>query len=194
MSELEANHGYYLVLKPDRNWDVVRDYLREQGMEEVRTVENPGAINQIEEIWANELQTDSVHIVDDPISGTDYLRILGEQAESYAYEMAVSLPVFLPAALFEDLRNAGSRNEVVDILFRIAVSFPEYHEEAEHAFDYFSQDEHPMMRRAAMQAMAYRTIPEYFPMLERARDNDPDAENRAFAAELLEAMEGGGRP
>lgn len=138
------------------------------------------------EMWATEDKKNAVSYVEDPISGMSYLHFQGPDHRKLVRELPVSR--YPPEEVIEKACMARKHDSRVDAIMRLAITFPSYDEDAYRIFCAYLEAEHPLLRAATLNAMAYRSWPEFNPLFEKVAREDPDGEVRAQAERLLPVM------
>ncbi len=158
---------------------LVRDHVRS----------GDGQKEPYEQVWANEEQSTAVHYVEDPISGTHYLWVRGEDTPELIVDLRNRLLSFDPEELIELAHEAKTHDDRVKAVFRLAVTFPRFEPDVFDVFEaYVTHKPDPLLRRATLNAIAYCGWPESIPLLERVAKEDEDEQVRQTAQRLLPAL------
>lgn len=176
----------YIVLKPESGRDEFARQATALKLAHHETREGDGEKRAYEEVWATPDQRSAVHYVEDPVSGTRFLWVRGANVQKFSYEFTKRLDTYVPEEVVEDALKTTPHDEQVRAIFRLAVTFPTYDEDAFRVFEaYATKAPDPLLRRATLNAMAYRCWPEFIPVFEKVEKRDRDPDVRATAARLL---------
>lgn len=176
----------YRVLRPDITRETFAKAATAVGLTKHSTLEGDGHKVAYEEIWVTPDQKNAVRFVDDPLTGTKFLRGQGPRRASYVRELQTKVKTYPPEEIIEQAQDAKQHDEQVQAIFRVAVTFPQFEPTAFEVFRaYATRAEDPVLRRATLNAMAYRSWKEFIPLMEEVADKDPDDEVRTTAQHLL---------
>jgi len=178
--------GIFSVVKPPFSRQKMAAAAERLGLHLHKTQEGDGDKVAYAEMWMTEDRKNAVSYVEDPISGMTYLHFQGPNHRRIIRELPVSL--YPPEEVIEKACSARKHDSRVDAIMRLAITFAAYDEDAYKIFCAYLQAEHPLLRAATLNAMAYRSWPEFNPLFEQAAQEDPDSEVRAQAARLLPVM------
>lgn len=177
--------GEYRVLHPSVERGKFEQLAREIGLVQHKVWEGDGKTQAYDQVWVSEDQANAVHYVEDPFTGTKFVNMIGARSRSLLHWLE-ALPHFTREELIELAEAPSTHDEKVDVLHRLAVATPEYDPEVFSIFDRATRlPDAPLLREAAVNALAYHAWPELAPLLERLIDSDPDEKVRARAARLL---------
>ena len=147
-----------------------------------------GARKAYQQVWVNKHRTAAVNYLEDPLIGGAYVALRGDQDEiaSLTRELAMRLDLYDQDDAIELAVGARSRDVQVDAIYRVAVVFPKYDPRAFQIFEtYATNAPDALLREAAVNAMAYRSWPEFAPLLEKIAANDASTEVRELASQVL---------
>ena len=177
--------GTFLVLPEYLGYADFQDLASQQGWKLIKTYSGDGKLEPFDEVWATSNRRNSIHFVDDPITGTKHLWVWGPDDKELLLVIFRRLPAYEPDDLIEGAFDELSHNEMVDNLFRIAVAFPNFNKNAFHVFQAYSHHPDPLIRKATMQAIGYRLWDESLGLLERVAEDDADEGVRRFTSDML---------
>jgi hypothetical protein len=172
---LEEDIGYedFVAVAQDQGWIKYKTYFRDENN------------RRFEEVWATEDKANAIHYIDDPISGTRFLWVRGPKISELLFEIVGRLPAYEPEELIEMAIEASEYDEAVDALFRIGVGFPNFDPKAFAVFEIYLRQPSPLLRKATVQAIAYRLWPESIKLIEKVVQEEPDEGVRQFAESIL---------
>jgi hypothetical protein len=181
-----AADDLYRVLRPDITREAFAKAATAVGLTKHSTLEGDGHKVAYEEIWTTPDQKNAVRFVEDPLSGTKFLRGQGPRRASYVRELQTKMKTYPPEEIIEQAQDAKNHDDQVQAIFRVAVTFPKFDPAAFEVFRVYAIcAKNPMLRRATFNAMAYRGWSEFIPLMEEAASKDPDEEVRKTAQRLL---------
>ncbi|NMO21846.1 HEAT repeat domain-containing protein [Pyxidicoccus fallax] len=189
----------YVVLKPGVKRQEFEQAALAVGLVKHREREGDGQKESYQQIWATQDEENSVHYVEDPLSGTTFFSIRGPKQQSLVFELARRVWAFAPEELIELAQEAETHDEQVKAVFRLAVANPRYQPDVFNVFSvYATKPPNPLLRAATLNAIGYRCWPECIPLLEGVARDDADAQVRQTAERLLpylrQAAERANRP
>ncbi|MTJ10965.1 hypothetical protein FJR04_25430 [Anabaena sp. UHCC 0204] len=117
--------------------------------------------------------------------GTRFLWVRGPEIRQLLFEIVRRLPAYEPEELIEMASTATEHDEVVDVLFRIAVGFPNFDPQVFRVFETYLKHPTPLLREATVQAIAYRLWPESVKLIEKVVQEDTDEDVQQFAQSIL---------
>ncbi|MTJ51922.1 hypothetical protein FJR38_04160 [Anabaena sp. UHCC 0253] len=182
MSQFE---GEILVLEEDINYDDFLGVAQKQGWIKYKTYLPDEKNKRFEEVWATPDKANAIHYIDDSISGTRFLWVRGPEIRQLLFEIVRRLPAYEPEELIEMASTATEHDEVVDVLFRIAVGFPNFDPQVFRVFETYLKHPTPLLREATVQAIAYRLWPESVKLIEKVVQEDTDEDVQQFAQSIL---------
>lgn len=183
---MDQTQGEYLVLYSDLGREDFVRVAEGRGWIKEKTREGDGDKVSYQEIWTTPDRTGVVNYVDDPLSGTRFLWLHGAGMDQILREIAARLPCYDQEDLLDLAAQPEDHDEAVQAVMRIAVGFPRFDPRALRVFEIYLQHPSPLLRRATIQAIAYRRWPEGLPLLEKVAQEDPDEAVRAFARRVLD--------
>lgn len=179
-------HGICFALKPGTTRDQVAAAASKAGLVLVNRTEGDGERLSYEEAWATADGAVSVHYVEDPLVNVSYLVLRDRGTHQLTASFLADLPAFGHAEALDLARQATDRNDQVRGLYRLAVMFPSFDPDAFDVFAaYATRAQTPLLREAAVDAMGYRSWPQFIPLLEQIEQQDSDAEVRQRAKVIL---------
>lgn len=182
--------GTFLVLPEYLGYKDFRDLASQQGWKLIKTNAGDGKLEPFDEVWATSNERNSVHFVDDPVTGTKHLWVWGADEKELLLAIFKRLPAYEPEDFIEGAFDEMSHNEIVDNLFRMAVAFPNFDPNAFHVFQAYLNHPEPLIRKATVQAIGYRLWDESLGLLERVAEDDADEGVRKFASDILRDVRG----
>lgn len=177
--------GEFLVLHEDITHDYFVKVAEGQDWIKYKTYPGDGRKERFEEVWTTQNKANAIHYIDDPISGTCFLWVRGSQLRELLFEIDGRIPAYEPEELIEMLVEADEHDEIVDALFRIAVGFPNFDVRVFHIFENYLIHPSHLMRKATIQAIAYRLWPESIELLKKVVQEDFDESVRQFAQSII---------
>jgi hypothetical protein len=153
------------------------------GLEKHSTLEGDGDKVAEEEIWVTPDKQNAIRWVEDPLLGLTFLRFQGPLRQRLVRDLKVKMHP--PEEVIEMAQRAKKHDSQVDAIARLAITFPDYDEEAFALFVRYLQMQHPLLRRATLNAMGYRCWAEFIPLMEHVAQSDPAEEVRKTAERLL---------
>ncbi len=183
-----------LVLRPGASRHKVREVLESVGLHLADVLQGDGQRLSQEEIWAKPDRTQVVAIVEDPLVHVVYLAIRGKNERRLAAALQSRIPTYTQSESIALARDAIAHDDRVRAIYRIAVMFPYFDAHALEIFRTFAMDaQDPTLREATVDAMLYRSWPEFIPLLEQmARDDRADSV-RQRVADVLAHLQAAGR-
>ncbi|MBD2766516.1 HEAT repeat domain-containing protein [Hymenobacter sp. BT664] len=177
--------GEILVLEEDIGYEDFIKVAQGQGWIKHKTYFPDENSRRFEEVWATEDKANAIHYIDDSISGTCFLWVRGPKINELLFEIVRRLPAYEPEELIEMASAASEHDEMVSALFRIGVGFPNFDSKAFRVFEAYLTAPTPLLRKATVQAIAYRMWPESTKLLEKVVQEDHDEGVRQFAESIL---------
>ena len=101
------------------------------------------------------------------------------------HDLCCRLPAYEPEELLENAAEAEDHDEAVEAVLKVAAAFPRFDSGALRVFITYLKSPYPTIRKATLQAIAYRLWPETSPLLETVVQEDPDEDVRDFARTIL---------
>ncbi len=177
--------GSVLVLEEYIGYE---DFLRvatEKGWIKYKTYEGDGETTTFEEVWTTTERDSAIHYIKDHVVITEFIWIRGTKVEELQFEIARRLPSYPDDELIEMAVNAEDHDAAVDAIFKIAVGFPRFDANAMQVFEVYLTSSDTILRKATVQAIAYRLWTESLPLLEKVAQEDSDSDVRQFAQTIL---------
>ncbi|MGC4067427.1 MAG: hypothetical protein QM784_22830 [Polyangiaceae bacterium] len=180
-----AAEEVFRVLEPDVTREDFHRAAQDMGFSLVNTWPSRNSSEAYEEVWSVPDRTQAIHYLEDPISGTNYLRIRGPNTEKLLFELR-RVPYFYPEELLEEAAEADNHDDQVKAAFRLTVTFPQFEPNVYKLLEaYATQDADALLRQATLNAIAYRCWPQFSALFEDLSRNDPDERVRETAKRLL---------
>jgi hypothetical protein len=180
--------GKFIVLEEDIAHEDFLELAEAQGWIHYRTYRPEQDKDRFEEVWLTPDEQHAIHFIDDPITGTHHIWARGSNLKKILFVLHSWLPAYEPEELLQMALEADNPDEAIDALFRIAVAFPTFHEAALGIFQHYLSHPSTLIRKATVQAIAYRAWPEGMSLLEKVADEDLDEEVRGFSKKLLREL------
>ena len=179
----------FRVLPPDARRAKFAKVATELGFTQAHVWEPGPDRRDYEEAWATADQKRAVNYVEDTASEEAFLSFRGHDLVRTVFDFCSALRCFTPSELLKKAHSKSSNDEHVDNLFRLAITFPRYDPEVWETFARFAvEPKSPLLRRAALAAISYRSWPESYRVVEHVAANDSDPSVRQHASELLRAL------
>ena len=139
-----------------------------------------------EEAWTSANDLASMNYIESQLLNVSYLVFRGEKAPIIIDQILAILPAYTHPEVLDLARQAGTRNDQVRGLYRLAVMFPNFQQDAFDIFAAFAtQAQTALLREAAVDAMAYRAWPQFIPLLEKILASDVADNVRQRAEDVL---------
>ena len=139
------------------------------------------------EVWANEDRTQALSYIEDFLTGLHYVSINAKDVEKLLEQLKTEIFLYDPEDLIETAQESTDHNEQVMTLSRLVLTFPDPDDEVLEVFtNYLTQAPSALLRRAALEATARATWDELLPVVEERARDDPDADFRREAKEVLQ--------
>jgi hypothetical protein len=181
-----SQEGEILVLQEHvSHHDFVRVTEERLDLLQYKTYQGDGDKKSFEDVWITSDQANAVHYLDNPLMNCRYLWIRGPQTPNLLSRIYGLLPFYDSEDLLESLADADNHNEAVDAVLRIGVGFTQFNTQAFKAFEACLENPSVSLRRATIQAIAYRSWPECEPLLIKLLQTDTEEKVRIFAQEIL---------
>jgi hypothetical protein len=176
----------YRVLESGVTRALLDETLREMGLERRNISEGREPSKHYEEVWSNADATTVINYVEDAFSGQRYVSIRENSDGDVLADFTRRLATYWPGELLEQVYWDLPRAQMVDVLFRIAITFLDFDPDAATALaDKALEDKDPNVRAAAVQAIALRAWPEMRPIVQQIAEGAPSGV-RDVAAGVLE--------
>jgi hypothetical protein len=183
-----SQEGEILVLQEHVNHhDFVRVAEERLDLLQYKTHQGDGEKKSFEDVWITSDQANAVHYLDNPLMNCRYLWIRSPQTPDLLSKIYGLLPYYDSEDLLESLADADNHNEAVDAVLRLGVGFTNFDPHAFEAFETCLEHPSASLRRATIQAIAYRSWSECEPLLERVIQTDTDEKVRQFAQKILDS-------
>ena len=180
--------GEFLVLHRDVTHKDFKKFAKKNGLKWVKTYEQSEDDVLFDDIWSTKDRESLIHYIDDPIMEIKYVWVQGKDLLDLVVEIVNKLPVYdsdeqLSIALDENLEH----DDIVDILFCLAIAFPNFHPDVLNVFKHYLENHpNPMLRKATIHAIGARYWEQSIPLLTKIARNDAEQEVRDFALEILQ--------
>lgn len=177
--------GIFLVLPDHIGHDEFLRVAQDQGWIKQQTRDGDGERISHQEIWTTLDNANAINYVDDPLTLTRHIWVRGSQLQDILTHIWKRLPAYEPEELLEMANKAEDHDEAIQAVFRIAVAFPNFNPDAFKVFESYLKNPDALLRKATIQAIAYRLWSESVEMLESIVQNDSDEGVRQFAQSIL---------
>jgi hypothetical protein len=148
-------------------------------------LEGDGEKVAYEEIWTTPEKDNAIRWIEDPILDMIYLCFQGPKRRKLIRDLKVRMHP--PEDVIEMAHRAKKHDSQVDAIGRVAITFPDYDEEAFAIFVRYLQAPSPLLRQATLNAMGYRCWAEFIPLMEEVAKRDPEEDVRKKADLMLAA-------
>lgn len=176
----------YRVVESGVTRELLDETLREMGLQRRNPWDGADPSEHYEEVWSNADGTTVINYVEDSFSGQRYVRIRENSDGKVLEDFTRRLATYWPGELLEDVYSDLPRAQMIDVLFRIAITFSDFDPDAATALaDKALGDDDPNVRAAAVQAIALRAWPEMRPIVKQIAEGPPSGV-RDVAAGVLE--------
>ncbi len=178
--------GEIMVLEDHITHD---DFLRVangQGWQLRQTQRGDGEHVSFQEIWTTADGKGVINFIDDPTLLSRQIWIRGEHLHELHFELSRRLPAWEQEELLEHAVTAAGHDEAVKAILDLSAGFLRPDPDVIRMFEEYMSASSALIRKATLQAIAYRMWPEAKPLVESAAANDPEESVRAFAATLLQ--------
>jgi hypothetical protein len=177
--------GEFLVLEEHITYEDFVCVAKQLSWLKQETIEGDREKEAFQEIWKTPDLANIINYVDDPLTLTRFIWIRGADIEKPLFEICRRLPAYEPEELLEKASEAKTINEGVEAVLRLAVAFPHFDPDVLEIFEKFLDATNANLRKATIQAMAYRLWAESIPLLVQVSMADPDEEVKEFARRVL---------
>ena len=177
--------GEFLVLEEHITYEYFVTVANGQGWIKQKKIEGDGEREAFQEIWNTADLANIINYVDDPLTMTRFIWIRGADIQQPLFEICRRLPAYEPEELLEKASEAKTINEGIEAVLRLAVAFPRFDPDVLQIFKKFLDAKNVNLRKATLQAMAYRLWDESLPLLVEVSMTDPDEEVKEFARTVL---------
>ena len=145
-----------------------------------------GGAENYEEVWAPADKASAVNYVEDVIAQLPYLCIRQQSGGLLLDALTEHVKLETPEELIAFAKTDPPNNVLVETLYKIAITFPEYDAAAANILG-GAAARHPLrtVRGAALEAIAYRAWPLMRPAVEALSASADDAGLRDHAREIL---------
>lgn len=177
--------GEFLVLEEHITYE---DFVRvAKGQEWIKqeTIEGDREKEAFQEIWKTPDLANIINYVDDPLTLTRFIWIRGADIQKPLFEISRRLPAYEAEELLEKASEAKTINEGIEAVLRLAVAFPRFDPNVLQIFKKFLNATNVNLRKATVQAMAYRLWAESIPLLVQVSMADTDEEVKEFARTII---------
>ena len=175
-----------LVLEEDIDHDEFVRVANKLGWVNQKTHQGDGIKNAFQDIWSTPDKTKAIYFIDDPLTGTHFLCVRGSYLRELLFEIYGRFPAYEQEELFQMAAEAEEHDEAVQAVLRIAVGFPNYDPRAVKVFEAYLTAPSPLLRKATIQAIAYRMWDENIKLLEKTAREDSDESVKQFAQRALD--------
>lgn len=182
MSQIQ---GEFLVLEEHITHEYFVSVAKGQSWIKQETIQGDGEKKAFQEIWKTADLANTINYVDDPLTLTHFVWIRGADIRQLLLEICRRLPAYEPEELLEKASEAKTINEGVEAVLRLAVAFPHFDPDVSEIFKKFLDAKNANLRKATIQAMAYRFWDESIPLLVDVSMTDSDQEVQEFARTVL---------
>lgn len=183
-------HGVFLVLHDFVKHEDFLTLANKQSWKLLRISPGDGSTTAHDEVWLTSDERNAIHWIDDPTVGLRFVWVSGPDLGKLLFHIGRRLPAYEDGELIEAAYEPMTHDESVDALFRIAVAFPNYVPEAHQVYTAYFEHPDPLIRKATVQAIAYRLWDESVDLLEKFATEDLDEDVRAFARDILNDVRG----
>jgi hypothetical protein len=181
----EVIEGEVMVLEEDIfHSDFVKFALEQGWIKEATQLGDEERVS-FQEIWRTPDMKNIINYVDDPLTITRYLWIRGPKLKRLLFELCCRLPAYEPEEILQKAAEAEDHDEAVAAVLRVAAGFPRFEPDALHIFEAYLDSPSPALRKATIQAIAYRLWSETYPLLKKVSQEDTDEDVRRFAKSIL---------
>ena len=187
--QMKNIEGKFIVLEEDISHKDFLGLAEAQGWNHYRTYSPETEKDRFEDVWHTTDNKNTIHFIEDPITGTRYIWAKGSNLKEVLFKIHRWLPAYEPEELIQMAVEADQPDEAIDALFRIAVAFPNFNEAAIGIFKQYLSHPSKLIRKATVQAIAYRAWSEGIGLLEKVSDEDVEVEVREFAKILLSEID-----
>jgi hypothetical protein len=178
-----------LILHPSVTRADFEKAARDSGFVHFATHPRGGDQRAYEQVWLTPnvvAPTEDVHYIEDSIPNFPYLVVGGVDPSRLAARLAERISVYTPDELLNSALDASTHNDQVRAINRLAIGFVNFDPTAYTIIMTFAlQAQNPVLREAAVNAIAFRAWPHFRPLLERIVAEDPAENVRRKAALLL---------
>jgi hypothetical protein len=176
----------YAVLDDHVDHDRFSRFARAQGWTLQQTFPQTAAEPFFEEVWSTADENNAVHYVDDPRFACRFLRVRGPELRTILLEVARKLGFYDDDELVIDAAKAQEQDEAVHAILRMGVGLPLFRPDALDVYASYARRPDPLVRTAAVQAIAYHHWPDSQQVLADVAAHDEDPKVRDFATRILE--------
>lgn len=169
-----VDHGWFTRFADKQGWKLRHTY--------VPSTESPF----FEEVWSTADESSAIHYVDDPRFACRFLWVRGAELRSILLAASRKLGFYDDDQLVEDAAEAEEAEEAVHAILRMGVGLRACRPDALEVYVAYLKHRDPLVRKAAIQAIAYHHWPEAQKLLAEVVAHDADPEVRGFAAPILE--------
>jgi len=180
-----SQQGEFLVLEEHITYQYFVHVAEGQGWIKQEKIQGDGEREAFQEIWKTADLANMITYVDDPLTLTRFIWIRGADIQQPLLEICRRIPAYEPEELLEKALEAKTINEGIEAVLRLAVAFPRFDPDVLQVFRKFLDAKNANLRKATIQAMAYRLWNESIPLLVEASMTDPDQEVQEFARTVL---------
>lgn len=176
----------FRVLDDAVSYPLLVEALEEMGLQCHERLGVDGTSETREEVWANKAGTVAINYVEDAFSGQRYVSIREDESCAVLEDFTRRVMVYWPGELLERVWMDLPREEMIDTLFRVAITFVEFEEDAAEAlFDKAINHPDPNVRAAALQSIGLRAWPEMRQVVEHVASG-PKSDMQELAQKILD--------
>ncbi|MDQ2809089.1 MAG: HEAT repeat domain-containing protein [Chloroflexota bacterium] len=142
-----------------------------------------------EKTWVTSNRQTAIHYIEDPTTQVHYLYVNGANQEHILAILRSNLALYSLPELQQMIQNAQGTEARIDALYHLATAMPPIFDA--NFLPYFAAalaDPNPDVRSAAIFACAFVTWVELRAPLEQIARHDQDAELRAAAQDMIDAL------
>lgn len=183
---MEHPEGEIMVLEDHVTHEFFVRVAKGQGWQLRQTEPGDGERVPFQEAWTTADGKGVINYIDDPTLLSRQIWIRGPRLDELHFELSRRLPAWEPDELLEHAAEATDHDDGVRAILQLAAGFLRPDPAVVEAFAEYLQAPHPLLRKATLQAIAYRMWPEAVGLLEDAARSDADPDVRAFAQNLLD--------
>jgi hypothetical protein len=188
MTEYRTKRRIRHIIKPPGAYEAFRALASRNGLQIINKVErDPQNPIALEEIFGDIDRTVGIHYIEDGLAEVPYIQIAGPRAEYFTQLITQALPFYSEEELFATWDTARSLEDKIDAILRLGVA-----SDTQPSDPYLTrirqalEDAAPEVRSAGLVAFSYNPWDEMKPLVEKIRDEDPDADARDRARIILD--------
>ena len=178
--------GKIMVLHEDIDHDYFVRVLEEENFTRIKEVQGDGKFKPYYDAWMTPDKKNSIYFIKDVITGGPYLWIEG----NYNYNLMCNLcgwfPFYQEDSMIREAVEAEEHDEAVNAILRVGLGFIDYDPRAVKLFEAYLTAPSPLLRKATVQALAYRMWDENIKLLEKTAREDSDESVKQFAQRALD--------